>query len=239
MPSPRMVSKREITPVPSPPKVIKPEVEAKTPPKSPKPRPEAPPPSPLALPPPQIKTVEAEQKKVLVHENVPAPNHKQHSDGATRREYVGETRKHGNSIGIMDAHKKHHEKKHLDSEEAGVKFITIAGENRGAIMELIRSPKSGRFLHSRGNVSDGNESGSSSSSGVEGKQKMKDKALKSKASPTIAFMNSNVQGINNSIIFNSSCTTHDPGIHLSLSRKPLPDGAHHIKDNLKSKGYQS
>lgn len=34
-----------------------------------------------------------------------------------------------------------------------------------------------------------------------------------------AFLNSNVQGINNSIFYNCSSTDNDPGIHLSLSRK--------------------
>lgn len=155
---------------------------------------------------------------------------------------VGENHKHGHGNGTTDAQKKHHEKKHLDSEEVGMKVITIAGENKGAVMDLIRSPKTGRFLHRRGNTSDENESGSSSSSD-EGKQKLKDETLKSKstlAPPMTAFMNSNVQAVNNSLVFNSSCTHHDPGVHLSFSRKPSSNGAHHhIKDSSKAKSHKS
>lgn len=45
-------------------------------------------------------------------------------------------------------------------------------------------------------------------------------------------MNSNVQGVNNQCSSIVLDTHHDPGVHLSLSRKANPGGVHgiHIKD---------
>lgn len=118
-------------------------------------------------------------------------------------------------------------KKHSDSEDSGTRIITIAGENKGAIMDL--SPF-GKMTHNFGNSphtlqnkndnptasSDGEKSGSSS----DGKSKAKNQNKNSKSPLVSAVMNSNVQGVNNSILFNSSTTHHDPGVHLSLTRKP-------------------
>ncbi|KAI6701801.1 hypothetical protein NL676_010937 [Syzygium grande] len=244
------------------PKVVKP--AARTPPQSPSAKPVAPPPSPLVLPPPQLRAddqpripLEAEQKTVLVQETVPLPppsnrlpslNGRIHSDEAPKAGTARDTKN-----GDAERHRGPHPKKHPDSGELpGMKVITIAGENKGAMMELIRSPKhppSHHLLHNKASPtskSNGQEprnsslsSSSSSSSSDEGKQKKKkDKSHQSKsfASPPIsAFMNSNVQGVNNSIIYNSSCTHHDPGVHLALSRKPS-NGALHIKDLVK--GHQ-
>ncbi|WCJ22477.1 hypothetical protein M5689_004565 [Euphorbia peplus] len=45
----------------------------------------------------------------------------------------------------------------------------------------------------------------------------KDKRVKGRRErSTVTFINSNVEGINNSIVGNSSCTYHNPGIHASL-----------------------
>jgi len=43
-------------------------------------------------------------------------------------------------------------------------------------------------------------------------------------------MNSNVQSIHNSILYISSLTHHDPGVHLALSRKPY--GEFQVKDRV-------
>lgn len=135
-----------------------------------------------------------------------------------------------------------------DHEAGGMRVITIAGENKGAFMELKQYPQKhglgeqSQYLCKKGNgktvtgsQSDQNNSSSSSSSSGEegkGKSKSKDKSLKAgkaagnsaSAQPTRAFMNSNVQGINNSIVYNTSLTHHDPGVHLAFSRKPGGDG---------------
>lgn len=142
---------------------------------------------------------------------------------------------------------KHNLKKNImDSEEVGMRVITIAGENKGAFMELIQSPKKhvvGDRSHPNKNGnpkmrSHGSESESySTSSDKEGNSK-KDKSHKGKVTsslPMSAFMNSNVQSINNSILYNCTCTHHDPGVHLALSRKPA--GGFQVKENLN--GHQN
>lgn len=221
-----------------------------TQPKAPSPQisPLAHPPSPLTLPPAQLKSdtehhanipPEAEQKTILVQETI----------GTTPKVYVS-----GNNIPGIAMNRKqdltrdikakendNHYKKLSDSEEFGMRVVTIAGENKGAIMELGRTPNSQKKHEFGGGNSDprgsrgGGKLGSdgSNSSNEEGRIKSKDKSDKTISSPPLkAFMNSNVQGVNNSILFNCSCTHHDPGIHLSLSRKPNGGGGHgiHIKD---------
>lgn len=117
-------------------------------------------------------------------------------------------------------------RKHSDSEDSGTRIITIAGENKGAIMDLtpfgklthnfVNNPRTLQNKNENPTASsDGEKSGSSS----DGKSKAKNK---NSNSPLVsAVMNSNVQGVNNSILFNSSTTHHDPGVHLSLTRKPI------------------
>lgn len=122
--------------------------------------------------------------------------------------------------------KAHHKK---PSEETGVRVITIAGENRGASMELMKSRRERRFeghphhLQKKSNgksLSDAGSEHQSYSSSEEAKQYKTGKA----AAPNNAYMNSNVQGINNSIVYNSSYTHHDPGVHVAFSKKPSGSG---------------
>lgn len=140
--------------------------------------------------------------------------------------FNGDIRRHS---GTRNPKKPETSKKHSDSEDAGMRIITIAGENKGAIMDL--SPNFGKKSHHTfgGNPhrlhteednpsvqSDGEKSGSNS----DGKSKERNKNHKSKSPLMSAVMNSNVQGVNNSILYNCSTSHHDPGVHLSLSRKP-------------------
>ncbi|KAK8639654.1 hypothetical protein V6N13_138026 [Hibiscus sabdariffa] len=204
--------------------------------KSPKIKPPtAPTPSPLTLPPPQLKDqevvepkipVEAEQKTVLVQNTTDKP--KEWLFGAPRKD-VGETSK--RSIPLKTKEKRHGKKFSSDTEDdVGTRVITIAGENKGAFMELIGSPHNKDFQsspHRLGKMVDSSRTGidyqiySSSDEEGDGKNKMNNKNNRaSKTKPMNAFMNSNVQGVNNSILFDSSCTHHDPGVHVSLERKP-------------------
>lgn len=144
-----------------------------------------------------------------------------------------------------------HNKKFSSDSEGGMKVITIAGENKGAFMEVIKSPMrhgSNGNPHSLGRIDPKTEkagslwhkSSSSSSSEEENSQK-KDKSHKEKAMhspPVVAYTNSNVQGVNNTILFNSSCSHQDPGVHLSLSRKPFDKGFR-VKDKDSSSGRHS
>ncbi|KAK3194558.1 hypothetical protein Dsin_025868 [Dipteronia sinensis] len=255
---------RDPSPKPSP-KIIRPAVQ--TPVQSPKQNPTAPPPSPLRLPPPQLRSrveiehripTEAEPKGVLVQKTIEKPKTWLHGSSEPRKDF--EETHHRPGIA-------HHQGKHevpkdgdqakkkkssnyykklssgSDHEGGGMRVITIAGDNKGAFMEVIKSPlkdNNPHTLHKNGNTKTESVKGtgwlsSSSSSGEEGKSKTKDKSGlngKSTVSPQMgnAFMNSNVQGVNNSIVYDSTCSHHDPGVHLSFSRKPSGQGFH-IKDN--------
>ncbi|XP_059650320.1 uncharacterized protein LOC132296096 [Cornus florida] len=163
---------------------------------SPKMEPVSTPPSPLFLPPAQIKFVgkpetkipaEAEKKTILVQETFNTSN--------------GNFQKHAS--------------RYSDSEDFGVRVITIAGENRGAIMELSPS------LCNEGNPTALNNNGEKleRESNEEGRSKMKDKTHKMVWPLKTTFMNSNVQGASNSILLDCSFTHHGPGVHHSLSGK--------------------
>lgn len=185
---------------------------------------------------------EAEQKTVLVQKTIEKPKPWLGGNGET---YKPSFIRNGNQEVPRDVETKEKEKgsrKQLsDSEELGMRVITIAGENKGAYMEIIQSPKKNQvgdkphLLHNKGNSqirNHGSDSESSSGSDKEGKKK-KDKGQKGKVTsslPMSAFMNSNVQSVNNSILYNCSCTQHDPGVHLSLSRKPFSE--FQVKDRI-------
>jgi hypothetical protein len=228
---------------------------AETPPKTFKPT-TAPPPSPLNLPPSQFKLtetepeqkipMEAEQKTVLVQKTIERPKPWIGTGyGDSQREH-GETynkpsiiRNGQQGVETNKEKEKGSHKKVSDSEEMGMRVITIAGENKGASMELIHSPNKHdpHYLHKKGNPKSGtrgsDQSESYSSSDKEGNPKKDKSAQKGKATnsvPMNAFMNSNVQSINNSILYNSSLTHHDPGVHLALSRKP--SGVFQVKDRV-------
>lgn len=150
--------------------------------------------------------------------------------------FNGDNRRHlGNWGTTRNPKKPETSKKNSDSEDAGMRIITIAGENKGAIMEF------GKKTHSFGDnphrlqmtkdnptiQSDGEKSGSNS----DGKSKSINKNHKSKSPLMSAVMNSNVQGVNNSILYNCSTSHHDPGVHLSLSRKPMSFNSK-VKDHI-------
>ncbi|GER57845.1 delta-adaptin [Striga asiatica] len=209
---------RARTPSPSP-KVIKPDSDNESPKTN---KPLSHPPSPLTLPPPQIKTdsenesePRIEQKNVLVQEII-GKQLKNHNNNP--HTIKGKSEPSNGS-----------KKKVSDSEDLGMRVITLAGENRGAIMQLSPSHKKTRNnLAKYASSSDGQ--GSGVENGGEDKSKNKEKNGKNAAvpaQPMTGFFNSNVQGINNSILYNAKCGHNDPGIHVSLIRKPNGDRKHH------------
>ncbi|XWS35929.1 hypothetical protein CRYUN_Cryun20dG0038700 [Craigia yunnanensis] len=220
--------------------------------------PTAPPPSPLNLPPPQLKAqaklepkipVEADQKTVLVQKTIDKPkgwlfDAPQKDLADTRKPSIPLNGQKEPSKNGETKEKGHGKKFSSDSEDTGMRVITIAGENKGAFMELIQSSHKNGFQGSPHRLQKGvnssrtgsNGSDDQSYSGEEGDRKMKDKSNASKTMPMNAFMNSNVQGVNNSIVYNSSSTHHDPGVHLSLHRKPT-GGGFHVKE--RTNGYNS
>lgn len=92
-------------------------------------------------------------------------------------------------------------------------------------MELIQSPKKHdpKYLHKKGNSNinvDGVESAE------EGNVNKNQKGRTSSSFPMAAYMNSNVQCVNNSLLYHTSCSHHNPGVRLSLSKKPFGEGFH-------------
>jgi len=91
------------------------------------------------------------------------------------------------------------------SEGHGVRVITISGENRGAYMQITRSHKKKPFQKT------GNSDGE------------KVRTLSSPPNRAL-YGNSNVQCVNNSMLFNTSLSHHEPGVHLVVPKKPFGKG---------------
>ncbi|KAK1369889.1 putative vegetative cell wall protein gp1-like [Heracleum sosnowskyi] len=167
--------------------------------------------------------LEFEQKAVLVQETKEKP-----------KLYTSEPRDTENPHkGDREASKKPHHKdkgNHKNTSNpnsSGMRVITVAGDNKGAIMELRPSRRNQDFGNSPGNFpgkfrtwGEGENSRSdSSSSSEEGKSKKDGKHKESMTKAlSLPYVNSNVQAVNNSILFNATCTHHDPGVHISVSR---------------------
>lgn len=78
----------------------------------------------------------------------------------------------------------------------GGSVVTLAGENKGAVMDLS-SPEEKKMVHGRA-------------------RKLVEEEGEDGVLPAMvrAVLNSNVQGVNNSILHNTTYSHHDPGIHL-------------------------
>ncbi|PSS31331.1 Mediator of RNA polymerase II transcription subunit like [Actinidia chinensis var. chinensis] len=108
-------------------------------------------------------------------------------------------------------------------EESPVSVITLAGENRGASMQLgSESAKRGASIHIRRGYKVNPDESTEATTDEEGSSKRRSskdsKTEEDQASK--AYINSNVQGINNSIVFDSSITERNAGIKLVHSRNP-------------------
>lgn len=105
-------------------------------------------------------------------------------------------------------------------DDRPVSIITVAGENKGASMQLgAESAKKGESvpIH-RGYKLKSDEIPETTTDG-EGNSKARsprDHTTKNNQA-TMAYANSNIQGINNSIMFNSSVNERNPGVHLVFS----------------------
>ncbi|KAJ8531321.1 hypothetical protein K7X08_026755 [Anisodus acutangulus] len=196
------------------------------------------PPSPLKLPPPQLELEskippQVDQKSVVVHETTRSNPNGHHVMQTTRN---GKTVENGKRESVKkDKGVQQKKMSNSDtSDDFGVSVLTLAGENKGAIMELSPSRKtySRQSVQKNGSPKvwssedDGEKSGSESGRKGDGMQ--------NKSLPMTAFMNSNVQGINNSILHNASCTHNDPGVHLVFGRKTNGSNGFHIKRSPKS-----
>ncbi|CAN8253967.1 unnamed protein product [Cochlearia groenlandica] len=99
--------------------------------------------------------------------------------------------------------------------------INISGENKGAIMEILRSPRQTRGV--RKDVKEELKSKKHSNINNGDQNNI----------PMDGFVNSNVQLINSSVVYNSTEAYYDPGVHLSLHRNPNSGNGFIIKDHGK------
>lgn len=217
------------------------------------------PPSPLTLPPPQLKAdatghnydlepipPEAVQKTVLTqddtnHEKAPKINLTKPSSSPSSAERERQAKKDKGSMTTYKDKKNHH-KSDVSSPEYGMRVVTLAGDNKGAVMEL--SPAASRKKcdsrqHFGSNI--GHRLGSGEKEEEGGKHyddggikngkdgKGRSRLMRAAQAPMDAFVNSNVQGVNNSIVYNSTYNNRDPGVHLSVYRKG--NGHHQQEDD--------
>ncbi|PHT98831.1 hypothetical protein BC332_32250 [Capsicum chinense] len=109
----------------------------------------------------------------------------------------------------------------INLEEGPVSVITLAGDNRGASMQLgSNSSKRGSIQIHRGYKLNADESADTTTDaeGSEGRQSNDGRTMKDQEIE--AYMNCNVQGLNNSITFDSFIEGKNPGIHMSFPRTP-------------------
>lgn len=127
------------------------------------------------------------------------------------------------------------------SDEVGVRVITLAGENKGAMMDLTsassllhnrkKQVSTAHYIHQHEIKSEGDETEDGSKKKEKSEEKGASSMSEKKAPPLTTFVNSNVQSVNNSILLSSNCSHKDPGVHVALSRKPsgnlVPSTSHH------------
>ncbi|XP_027337364.1 uncharacterized protein LOC113851076 [Abrus precatorius] len=157
---------------------------------------------------------EEETKAVLINGTVEKPN--ANDNGSLHKESI-ETQKQSTGHHEKQVKTKENERKgkgvDLGSDGNGItRVITIAGENRGAYMEILKPQE--KPIKKMGNFGNGEE---------DANEKEKNRKVRTISSlPKSGFyVNSNVQCVNSSMMFHTSCTHNDPGVHLSLSKKPF------------------
>ncbi|CAI9116764.1 OLC1v1018000C1 [Oldenlandia corymbosa var. corymbosa] len=120
-------------------------------------------------------------------------------------------------------------------EDRPVSIVTLAGENRGATMHVgsDSSRKEGAIHIHRGYKIKPDGSPEGTTDGEEGfKAKQSDHLKPKEDQAPEAYVNSNVQAINNSIMLNSSITEGNPGVHLVRSTFPTESKTPSAKPEL-------
>ncbi|XP_020231434.1 proteoglycan 4 [Cajanus cajan] len=101
-------------------------------------------------------------------------------------------------------------------DEKQFSVITLAGDNRGATMHLGSETvnKEGSIHIHRAYKSDHEEANEVTTDGDENTNEEEDEEV------GMAYVNSNIQSINNSLMFNGSINERDPGVQVTLPQKP-------------------
>lgn len=96
------------------------------------------------------------------------------------------------------------------------RLVTLIGENKGAIM-LLKPNSIKKSYTTTSNVFGGKSQTVGKKEEGNTDQKKKKKEDEGDMEESTMFINSNVQGVNNSILDESSFTDHDPGFHIFFS----------------------
>ncbi|KAK7291196.1 hypothetical protein RIF29_06145 [Crotalaria pallida] len=110
----------------------------------------------------------------------------------------------------------------MDDKQFGI--ITLAGDNRGATMHVgFESVKKEGSIHiHRAYKTVPNESTEATTDGEESNNTKKDSHSSIKNDEVgKAYVNSNIQSINNSLMFHGSVSERDPGVQVTLPQEPL------------------
>lgn len=251
--SPKTINSKQPSPFPSPsiPKSIP---SVPTPYQSPKPKTVVSPPSPLVLPPPQLQSVaetkhetipqEVERKTVVFqkvmdkpsqeeeHHHLNITNYRTHTSGLFDKNGKQESNKGDDGDHVENGVSKNkgtifggnsNYKRTAFDHDNHARVITMAGENKGAFMEINLSSDKNNSRHQQQQNQDNNTVSVDLKDNNKSKNKTKGSNTRN-VLPMRAFFNSNVQGINNSILMDSKFSHHDPGIHLVFSSIPTsPD----------------
>ncbi|KAG9449666.1 hypothetical protein H6P81_009631 [Aristolochia fimbriata] len=108
---------------------------------------------------------------------------------------------------------------HRTEDDSSVNVITLTGENKGAHMNISSKARNREGLvHIHRGYKVQMEDKVDITKNVDDIAKEQPDSPRSRMlEPNATYANSNSQGINNSILYNSSCSEKNPGIHLTLS----------------------
>jgi len=111
-----------------------------------------------------------------------------------------------------------HPSQHTDDKQFSV--ITLVGDNRGATMHLgSETAKKEDSIHiHRAYKSDPEETNEVTTDGEENTNE--DEEEEEEEELGMAYVNSNIQSINNSLMFHGSISERDPGVQIALPQKP-------------------
>lgn len=119
-----------------------------------------------------------------------------------------------------------------------VSVITLAGENRGASMHLgldSATREASVHIHRGYKLNPDESTGATTDGEGSSKDKRSEDPTTKENPPSRAFVNSNVQSVNNSILFNSSVTERNPGVQLVVSHtRQEPTKSNGKPDSLES-----
>ncbi|KAK1399257.1 Isoflavone reductase family protein [Heracleum sosnowskyi] len=186
---------------------------------------------PSTIPTPMAAEEMTEKYKEALHSNPPMLNAKQSKSTATyqsNKNRAGASPQkpmasNGEGISMQKEIKNDISKltqKMATEQGKPVSIITLIGENKGATMQL-GSPKEGAVHIHRGYKFKPDDSTETTTNGEKSSKDKRPKEENTKEDHmTKTYMNSNSQGINNSVVFKSSITERNPGVHLTLTQNP-------------------